>query len=55
MKKKYTINDIKIRRITNRAHIDMQVDFNEFETKKTQMYVILKFKFNFKLKFACDL
>lgn len=38
MRKKYTINDIKIRRITNRAHIDMQIDFNKFETKaeKTQ-------------------
>ena len=38
MKKKYTINDIKIRRITNRAHIDMKVDFDRMETKagKTQ-------------------
>jgi hypothetical protein len=38
VKKKYTINDIKIRRITNRAHIDMKVDFNRMETKaeKTQ-------------------
>lgn len=38
MKKKYTINDIKIRRITNRAHIDMKVEFDRMETKaeKTQ-------------------